>query len=798
MHWIRNLIAKLALYVVPVGQPDDGVFNPMNSAGTPLDKVWGALYEEQLDSMEAWRKNPMARRVVNLISSFVVGAGLSAETEDEQLKKYLTMWWPHPKNRMDNRLPDLCDELSRSGELFIALFPNEMDGMMYVRPKPACQIERIKWQPGDYETELAYYETPEEPGEEPREWLSPEGLRRQEQETGKLHPTAPVMLHFAINRPIGTVRGEGDLVPISDWLRRYNRWLEDRVRLNAAIRAFLWVVHAPKRAHADLREKWQKAPAPGTVIIAEEEETWEAVTPNLSARDAAADGRAIRWMITAGGPGTALTDFGEGEDSNLATAKTMGEQRRRFLLRRQAYFASMLSDLIVDAYNRSQVINRSGKMITPSDVRILRPDISTTDNELVAKALLDLIKSIYELRKSWATEKLSNATRCGCSCATRRNPLPKRSLSGCYRESYRRTPTRAATRAATRETATMSETIIAMLGETTPAQLHYEGELLSDSSRRLLRDKLRAGELDQIEFEAVTFVAAFPNSNFYRFRDEDLAAFAASYSGQPFLRNHDTHDIASRDGTIASGKLFNGNEFRMKVALTTARGMQAFVEGQIDRFSIGWYYSDITCTVCGHDWLDWQHCSHWPGRSYSVKDDAGKTQDILCEIIFEDPRGKETSAVNAPAVEGTGLLAQLTEIKEQKAKSEPSAPPMEEATMPPINAVEPEATLEETAPAAVLEDTAPPPAAPQGSQETPGAWDAYMRKLATDTALSHSGLRASAQNAIRNSLTARGGVRPRRRGAGHRRPTRGPGRRGGARRDPRHRADQRRHDEHRP
>ena len=39
------------------------------------------------------------------------------------------------------------------------------------------------------------------------------------------------------------------------WLRRYNGWLEDRVRLNAGVRAFLWVVKAPRNLLAELRER---------------------------------------------------------------------------------------------------------------------------------------------------------------------------------------------------------------------------------------------------------------------------------------------------------------------------------------------------------------------------------------------------------------------------------------------------------------------------------------------------------------------------------------------------------------
>ena len=55
----------------------------------------------------------------------------------------------------------------------------------------------------------------------------------------------PVCLHFAVNRPVGCVRGESDLASVLPWLRRYSRWLEDRTRLNAAVHAFLWLVKVP-------------------------------------------------------------------------------------------------------------------------------------------------------------------------------------------------------------------------------------------------------------------------------------------------------------------------------------------------------------------------------------------------------------------------------------------------------------------------------------------------------------------------------------------------------------------------
>ena len=410
-HYISGFLNRVR--AVAVGRPNDGVDRPFFSSGTEIDKEWSLLLAEINDSREAWRKNPMARRIVGLTTAYVIGAGMSATSDDETLKKFIEAFWDHPQNRFALRLDDWSDELARAGELFIALFVNPQSGMSYVRLVPASRIEEVRWRDGDYETELAYRET-SEPARPDRWWISPhyaDAAARGEEppQAGQQEPipasdeppaTRPWMLHYAVNRPIGALRGEGDLAPLLIWLRRYNRWLEDRVRLNAAVRAFVWIVTAPRRAVSDLKERYKRPPDPGSVIVAEESEQWQAVTPNLQARDASADGRAIRWMIAAGGPGTSLVDFGEGEDSNLATAQASAEQRRRFLLRRQAYFAWMLADITATAFNRHQHAQRPSAQTAASaaDVLIVKPDISTEDNAAVAKAATDLVKSLLDLR----------------------------------------------------------------------------------------------------------------------------------------------------------------------------------------------------------------------------------------------------------------------------------------------------------------------------------------------------------------------------------------------------------------
>ena len=177
--------------------------------------------------------------------------------------------------------------------------------------------------------------------------------------------------------------------------------------------------------------------------------------------------------------------------------------------------------------------------------------------------------------------------------------------------------------------------------------------------RAVILPQIESGELDHIDFAARVYRADTKNRNPYIFQAKDLDGFATSFEGQPFLRNHDTWDIDARDGTIIDSAL-EGSAFKQTVRLTTRRGMTDFVEGKMDRFSIGWFYDDILCSICNQSWLS-SECAHWPGRMYKV----GETKtEKMCMLIFINPTGKETSAVNVPAIVGTGIDTTAGQLKE--------------------------------------------------------------------------------------------------------------------------------------
>lgn len=390
----RTLPQRFAVWLakvtaVPVGKEDDAL-RRIHYSGTEIDKPWADLQQEFSDVRDAWRNNPLARRLIGLQVAYVISDGIHLHAKQAPLKKYLDAFWSHPKNNMPLRQAALYEELARTGELFITLHTNVADGMCYVRAIPASRIDKIETQPGDYETELTYHEevTVDDPDYDKggRTWLNPNHPKANVEDADKR--VEPVMLHYAINRPIGALRGESDLANILPWLRRYNRWLEDRVRLNAAMRSFLWVLHVPARLVEAKMEQYRRPPEGGTVVVAEKDaEEWQALTPTVNAGDAKADGRAIKYMVLAGSTGLALTDLGEGEDANLATAKAMGEQKTRWLGQRQALFGFILQDIALTAYNRAVRLGKvRGKEADHAAITVSYPDINPADNSELAGA----------------------------------------------------------------------------------------------------------------------------------------------------------------------------------------------------------------------------------------------------------------------------------------------------------------------------------------------------------------------------------------------------------------------------
>nr|MBC7245606.1 hypothetical protein [Chloroflexota bacterium] len=364
---------------------DDAYWSQISGGARSRDEEWSARRAGLDEALEAWRINPLARRIVCLTTDYVVGSGISVKSEHEWVQRFIDEFWHN--NHMERRCYDWCDELTRSGELFIVMRTEQVSGASFVRAIPAAWIDRIETDDDDYERELCYHELV--PGNVEGRWwpAAMPGSEQQEQ----------VMLHYTINRAVGCVRGDGDLTPLLPWLKRYKDWLENRVRLNKYKTAFLWDVTVSSRPGSDdalrrKRSQYKTPPEPGSIIVHGDTEKWEAITPKIEAWDAKEDGKAIRLMVAAGA-GVPLHFLSEGETATRATAAEMGDPTFRHYYHRQLTFGRMLENLLEVAVRRAQARGR-GRPLADLDLTVKFTDVTKRDNQMLAQSAWQIAQAL--------------------------------------------------------------------------------------------------------------------------------------------------------------------------------------------------------------------------------------------------------------------------------------------------------------------------------------------------------------------------------------------------------------------
>ena len=406
-RWFGDVVAARVANAVRV--LDDEYWTRVSGDGrASLDRQWTAIREDLGDALEAWRSNPLARRIVSLATDYVVGSGIRLVSADPWVQAFVDEWWA--LNQLSLRCYEWCDELTRVGELFIACRTDQVSGQTFLRAVPSVNVDSVVTDPADLEREWFYHEMVA--GDvEGRWWRSPAaeaaGLEGPPVGADSQAPTVPgqVLVHFAINKAVGCVRGEGELTPILPWLARYKDWLENRVRLNKYKTAFLWDVTVRGRAgQADTlrqkRSKYQTAPEPGSIVVHDETEAWQAVSPRLEAWDARDDGKAIRLMVAAGA-GIPLHFLSEGESATRATAAEMGDPTFRHYQRPQLYFGQMLTDLAQLAVRRAYAAGR-GQRHDDLDLRAIFPDITQRDNLALAQSAELMVRALEGLaQRGW-------------------------------------------------------------------------------------------------------------------------------------------------------------------------------------------------------------------------------------------------------------------------------------------------------------------------------------------------------------------------------------------------------------
>jgi hypothetical protein len=346
-------------------------------------------------ALDAWRFNPLARRIIELTSQYVVGGGISITSKAKKVNQFINEFWNHRLNRMGVRIFEMCDELSRTGNLFL-LISTDANGMSYIRVIPTTNIDRIVARENDIEQAVAFI---------PKQDLSDLSTKPYPAyDEQKDNISTPVMLQYTINKPSGAQWGESDLAPVLKWLARYSNWLEDRARLNRYRNAFLFTVSSKFASEVQRKARQQalnaEPPQPGSILVTDENEVWNVISPRLESRDAATDGMALKKMI-ASGTGIPMHFLAEPESATRTTAEAAGGPTYRRMQQRQEYFLWLLHDVLTVVLNRKGTIDETLKTndkINPYKISITGTDINTADNITLAMAAGNILNVLTTTR----------------------------------------------------------------------------------------------------------------------------------------------------------------------------------------------------------------------------------------------------------------------------------------------------------------------------------------------------------------------------------------------------------------
>ena len=216
-----------------------------------------------------------------------------------------------------------------------------------------------------------------------------------------------MMLHYAINKPVGAVRGEGDLIPILPWALRYTEWLKDRVRFNR-LRTELAAVDIEIDDDSKVGEKRQQyeanPPIGGSITVHGRGEKITYPSANIQGFEAEPDGRALR-LAFAAGANVPLHFLAEGSSATRSTASEMGDPTHRHYRMRQKDFAGFLVDLCSCAWRRYEAVNGLAPL-EDLGIKAVLPDISRADNEALAAAASAMVNALATMKTNgWVTDE---------------------------------------------------------------------------------------------------------------------------------------------------------------------------------------------------------------------------------------------------------------------------------------------------------------------------------------------------------------------------------------------------------
>lgn len=382
---------------------DDYLYRPLT--GRSISDLPEHQHDKMLKvAMHLDRSNPIANRIMDLLTDFVFAEGVQIKTRNKDVHALLEAHWNDPVNKWDSRGPRMFRIRMRDGEVVMPAGVNPVDGKVRWGMIPSRVVKEVEPDPTNWEIIRTVVLKPETAATEGRRMA----VISESPESGRLEGEC---LFLKLNDD--GLRGVSLLYPLADFLDALNTMAFSEVERAQLLRAFVWDVTVSGATEDDLqrfsRDASFQVPKPGMVRLHNEGVVWQALTPALEAWDST---NLLGWILNTlvlGSSGIPEHWFGSGGDVNRAVGTVMDTPTIKMLSRLQRDWRDVMTDVLRFVVDQAVEHGALPQMVPLEDsdgnatdgmvearlaFEVEVPDMDTTDMAQLATTVVQTVQAL--------------------------------------------------------------------------------------------------------------------------------------------------------------------------------------------------------------------------------------------------------------------------------------------------------------------------------------------------------------------------------------------------------------------
>ncbi len=438
---MKNPFINLKNYFVrPVSESIEGEDIGYTKLGSGSDKELTLDYLREIrdESWKAFLSNPLAKRQIKNITSYLVGRGIKVVSPSLDAQEIINSFIYNPQNYWELFIREESNRLQLDGEIILLLFVNTGNGSVVVRDIEPNEITDIILSPDDYRKIEAIRRVYSKK-------IYSSDYKSYHIETideiiksGEPDPTNDNIIRdfLIIKMPtVATqVRGVPELSSHLYWLKQYRQLLDTRVALNKMRASYIWdvTVTGDEEDVKRVRNENSKPPKPGTVKFHNDKIVWEAKDAKINAQDSEADLRAIKLMSVAGSGQPEYMITGDASNANFASTQETTLAFLKCLEDYQDLFEHFFSSLFNKVFFYAQKYGEAPETFTDQNGEEIPMNslVSVTFPETKPKDIEKLGRYLQTLQLMGIASDETLASMAGIDWQSEKVKLEKESLEG--------------------------------------------------------------------------------------------------------------------------------------------------------------------------------------------------------------------------------------------------------------------------------------------------------------------------------------------------------------------------------